>query len=311
MIRSVLRPPIWRVLRCVVVGVFNVPCYHPQAAWRTPSTGSVVFVGPGQFTNLTLPCGQCIGCRQERSRQWAVRIMHEAALHTDSCFITLTYSEANCPEDMSLDKRDLQKFFKRLRKHHDVRYYACGEYGPLHGRPHFHACVFGWRFPDRVKFGSNFDRSLELESLWRLGNSSVGDVTFDTAGYTAGYICDKKTGFMAKRHYEFVVPSTGEIIQKQPERAWMSLKPGIGSDFYDKYREDIYPHDYVVVRGVKCKPPRYYDKKFEAMFADEFEKIRLQREMDAELRFLDNTPARLAVREQCVRAAVVKRTKEF
>lgn len=295
----------------MAVGVSNVPCYHPQRAWRTPSSGSVVFVGPGRLSNLTLPCGQCIGCRQERSRQWAVRVMHEAALHPYNSFLTLTYSPEHLPYGDTLVKSDLQNFLKRLRKYHKVRFYACGEYGPVNGRPHFHVCLFGYHFPDRVPFGSNFYRSAELESLWRLGNSSVGDVTFDSAGYTAGYICDKITGDAAKKHYECVVPDTGEIISKVPEFNLMSLKPGIGLDFYEKYKEDIYPHDYIVVRGVKCKPPRYYDKKFKAMFEDEFAKIQLQREMDAELRFLDNTPARLAVREQCVRAAVVKRIKEF
>lgn len=57
-----------------------------------------------------LACGQCIGCRLERARQWAVRIMHEASLYNVNSFVTLTY--ANAP--VSLVHRDYQLFQKRL-----------------------------------------------------------------------------------------------------------------------------------------------------------------------------------------------------
>jgi hypothetical protein len=40
----------------------------------------------------------------------------------------------------------------------------------------------------------------------------------------------------------------------------MSRKPGIGKEWFDKYKSDVYPHDYVVVKKHKIRPPRYYDK---------------------------------------------------
>lgn len=50
----------------------------------------------------------------------------------------------------------------------------------------------------------------------------------------------------------------------------MSRRPGIGSAWLDRYKSDVYPHDYVVIRdGIKVKPPKYFDKLFESIAPDE------------------------------------------
>ena len=99
--------------------------------------GSVKFVSRnkrGVEACLELPCGQCIGCRLERSRQWAMRCLHEASLHENNAFITLTYDDSNLPRGGSLDYSDFQKFMKRLRKRigRKVSFYCGGEYGDTH-----------------------------------------------------------------------------------------------------------------------------------------------------------------------------------
>ena len=92
-------------------------CFHPLKAFRT-ADGEIIFNSHRRDTvaDLTLPCGQCVGCRLERSRQWAIRCVHEASLHQDNCFITLTYAPEHLPSDNSLHYRDFQLFMKRLRK---------------------------------------------------------------------------------------------------------------------------------------------------------------------------------------------------
>ncbi|MEO5355656.1 MAG: hypothetical protein H7835_21005, partial [Magnetococcus sp. XQGC-1] len=93
--------------------------------------------------------GQCVGCRLERSRQWAIRVMHEASQHEHNCFITLTYNDDNLPANGSLNYRHFQNFMKRLRKYYvefTVRFYMCGEYGENFARPHYHACIFAIMF---------------------------------------------------------------------------------------------------------------------------------------------------------------------
>jgi len=77
-------------------------CYHPISAWR--STKGISFRETIDANPMRIACGQCIGCRLERSRQWATRLTHENLLHNESAFITLTYDQENIPSDHSLKK---------------------------------------------------------------------------------------------------------------------------------------------------------------------------------------------------------------
>jgi len=297
-----------------------MPCYHPMPAVRM-SDGSVRFVSRskrGVVDSLELACGQCVGCRLERSRQWAMRCLHEASLHQDNAFITLTYSDSNLPRGGSLDYSDFQKFMKRLRKRirSNVRFYVGGEYGEEFMRPHFHACLFGYDFPDKVYYkktgsGESIYTSKLLESLWPLGLCSVGSVTFESAAYIARYCVQKVTGDLAKSHYR-VITDDGEIIDRVPEFNHMSLKPGIGKPWLDKFRTDVFPRDYVVINGVKTKPPKYYDRLFEKEDPGAFSEIVAQRELDGYSQKLlgEQSDARLAVKEQIAiaRKSMLKRS---
>jgi len=198
---------------------------------------------------------------------------------------------------------------KRLRKQFGkgVRFYMCGEYGELLDRPHFHACLFGVDFAADRKVWSNRNgyklyRSPTLEVLWPFGHSTIAEMNFETAAYTARYVMKKMTGEAAEDHYTKVDPDTGEVYQITPEFNRMSLKPGIGGLFVDKYMSDIYPHDYVVVNGSKAKPPRYYDKRFDKIDPLAFDNLKGDREIAAYEARLDNTPERLAVKETVAKA---------
>lgn len=278
-------------------------CYHPLTAWRTDH-GEILFHDRGNGDELTLPCGRCIGCRLERSRQWATRIMFESQLHESSCFITLTYDSEHLPYPPSLDYSHFQLFMKRLRDRIDckIRFFMCGEYGDEHRRPHYHAVIFGYGFPDRVlhsrsRSGFNIYRSPLLESVWRYGYSSVAELSFESAAYVARYSLKKVTGDLAESHYAFTCPETGEVSQLTPEFGRMSLRPGIGGDWYTRFKDDL-SHDYVVVNGHRCKPPRYFDKLFERVAPLDFAEVKALRAFDASARRKDNTDARLAVRER-------------
>ena len=289
------------------------------------SDGSVVFRESGDVVrSLTLPCGQCRGCRLERSRQWAIRCMHEARMHENNCFLTLTYDNDHAPSDRSLNYAHFQKFMKDFRKKcgSGIRFYMAGEYGEKFERPHFHACIFGFDFPDktvwkRTASGSIIYRSKLLESIWTRGYSSIGDVTFESAAYVARYVMKKvnvsnKTPLHLRDHYETTDFETGEIKDRVPEFNKMSLRPGIGYGFYEKFHSDMYTTDKAVINGREVKIPRYYDKKFAEDFPEAFESIQLERFIDAQSRFEDNTDERLAVKEQVSNAKIgrLRRTIE-
>lgn len=204
-------------------------------------------------------CGRCIGCRLEYSRQWAVRIVHESQMHEHKYFLTLTYRDEELIHGYAkptLYPRHLQLFMKRLRKEYGngIRFFACGEYGDRTNRPHYHMCLFGVDFVDRkihsIKNGNYLYSSAMLNSLWTHGNCLIGDVTFESAAYVARYILDKKTGPQSEYY------KTEGI---EPEFVRMSRRPGIGTSWLNKFESDVFPHDYVVIRGgIKSKPPRFY-----------------------------------------------------
>jgi len=295
-----------------------MPCFYPIKGWRSRTPGasgkySVVFTPTLGFRDLPMevPCGQCIGCRLERSRQWAMRCVHEASLYDRNCFITLTYDDNHLPLDHGLDKSAFPKFMKRLRKKFGtgVRYFHCGEYGEQFGRPHYHACLFNFDFYDKKiwKVGVGdvpLYSSDVLASLWPFGFGSIGEVTFESAAYVARYVMKKVTGVSADEHYVWIDDSTGEFFKRTPEYTTMSRRPGIGREWFNRYRSDVYPDDFVVMRGVKMKPPKYYKLQYELDSPIEAKRLANKRLESAVRRAGDATRDRLQVRERIVRSRV-------
>ena len=286
-------------------------CYSPLRGYRgravDPRTGRrpVVFNLRDGFEDrpVELPCGQCIGCRLERSRQWAVRCVHEAQMHERNCFVTLTYDDEHLPEDRSVDVREFQRFMKRLRKRYGrgIRFFHCGEYGEVNERPHYHALLFNHDFEDRELWSVRSDVRLyvsrELQSVWPFGWSTLGDVTFNSAAYVARYVLKKVTGQGAQERYQWTHPETGEVHERRPEYVTMSRRPGIGAAWVDRFRSDLYPSDFVVLNGAKMRLPRYYDQRLELDEKDA-RTIRGTRIVSAKRHVEDQTPDRRQVRKR-------------
>lgn len=255
---------------------------------------------------MEVACGQCLGCRLDRSRMWAMRLVHESTLHETTggnSFITLTYrdpeictteellQEKHIPSDWSLQKSHYQKFMKRLRKARPsskLKYFHCGEYGNIcrHGinlekvkcplcnvgRPHYHSILFNCSFSDLEPYGSAPDgrtlySSPELEKIWGYGHVDVGEVNWQSAAYVARYCLKKINGVNAADHY-LAVEHDGTITELEPEYATMSN--GLGAQWYEKYKSDLWPSDEVPVvgQGVIKKVPRYYEEKLKAVDED-------------------------------------------
>lgn len=288
-------------------------CYHPRLAYyrENPPEGAkkISFTIPsGPCSAIDLPCGKCIGCRLDYSRGWAIRCTHESKMHKANSYITLTYKPSELPPDESLSPRDLSLFLKRLRKTGaKYSFFACGEYGANLKRPHYHACLFGWRPPDlryikENRNGDNLYTSELLSDVWGKGYIWIGEVTFKSAAYVARYITKKLNGDMAEGHYNQTDADTGEVTTKVPEFVRMSYKPAIGKRWFDKFGDECYVNDFVIVDGHKMKPPRYYDKLLAARDPAKFDRIRSARVQHATDHTDDNTPERLAVRERVQQA---------
>lgn len=257
-----------------------MPCYKPLKAFRSvqkhESGKPQLTFNPIKAINsalpITLPCGQCIGCRNDKVDAWATRCMHESKMHEHNSFITLTYADEFLPEDYSVHVREFQLFMKRLRKdlNTPIRFFACGEYGPLNLRPHYHALIFGYAFPDRIfkchsDSGEPLFTSEQLSKAWPYGRSDLGSVTYKSAGYVAGYVRDKITGDPALRHYLRTHPRSGQTVKVEPEFSLQSRRPGIGSTWFDKYHSDAFPSDFLVIDGREKPVPPYYLRKLELL----------------------------------------------
>lgn len=228
---------------------------------------------------ISLPCGRCVGCRLERSRQWAVRLMHESEMHEASSFLTLTYSDEHLPSDGSLSVETCQLFMKRLRERLapiKIRFFLCGEYGEKFGRPHYHAIIFGYGFPDKIPLERQGEHQLFISDLlldvWGLGHVSIGSVTFDSTAYVARYSMKKVSGDLAEAHYQ----------GRKPEFLLMSRRPGIGRLWIDKHLGSVYPSDEVIVNAHPSRPPRYYDQVLEMDNPGLFDSLKIFRSERAE-----------------------------
>lgn len=293
-----------------------MPCFNPLRAWRRADfevgpSGKALLTFDRQnailSTEMVIPCGQCAGCRLERARQWAVRCLHEASLHEQNCFLTLTYDDEHLPSDGSLNKRDFTLFFKRLRKKYGngIRYFQCGEYGEIFSRPHHHCIVFGFDFDDKQVFrrisSGTLYTSDSLSCLWDKGFSTIGSVTFDSVCYVARYIMKKITGSRAEDHYN------GRL----PEYVTMSRRPGIGRLFYDKYKGDMYNYDKCVVTDkFVCKPPKYYDKLYDIHDPERMSDLKSARKLAAATK-PEPTWRRLEEREKHQKLTLSRKVRSY
>lgn len=252
---------------------------------------------------IEIPCGKCIGCRLEYSRQWANRCMLELQYHDSAYFVTLTYDDFNIPVSYypdpetgeaqkcyTLCKRDYQLWMKRLRKafpDDKIRFFASGEYGSDTLRPHYHAIIFGLHLDDLTVYkqqrGYTYYNSPSLQRTWTNGYAVVGAVTWETAAYVARYVMKKATGFLEREY---------ELLNIEPEFSLMSRKPGIARQYFDDH-PDLYDYEYINVStpdgGRKFRPPRYYDKLFDVVDPDRMSEIKDVRKAKA----IANTNARL------------------
>lgn len=302
-----------------------MPCFKPKDSVILPglsSTGkAIVFFRAGLRPLNTfppgaklvpIPCGQCTGCRLERSRQWAIRLLKEMKLHDTSSFLTLTYDDKHLPLVGSslrptLRKEDVTLFLKRLRftlSPKKIRFFQCGEYGELYGRPHHHMILFGYDFSsdrrtvENSRSGHPQYESPLLTKTWAQGRATISEVSFESCAYVARYSLKKHLGPGSKLMY------SGKI----PEYVTMSRNPGIAADYFSQFHTDLYPHDEIIPGPGRpaSLPPAYFDKLLEKVDPELFAKIKLNRQKDIDFYSDPNsTDSRLETRER-VKNALIK-----
>lgn len=237
---------------------------------------------------------------------------------------------------------DFQLFMKRLRKGVDkvdkeqklpkrkIKYYQCGEYGNIckHGihldkvkcplcnlgRPHHHAILFNVRPQDLIPYAQEGDTirytSPTIEKLWGKGHIDIGEVTQQSAAYCARYIQKKITGEPAYDHYQRITED-GELIPLVPE--YSSMSNGIGAEFYEKYKTDMYPSDETpnLGGGIVPSTPRYYAEKYKVSDPDDYEELIAKRKKYREDHPEEFEPHRLMAKYKVKKASITKLKREL
>ena len=128
-----------------------------------------------------------------------------------------------------------------------------------------------------------FFQSKLIESCWiertedgvtSRGISNVSSASWNTIAYTARYITKKING----NESEMLYAANGQ----DKEFFRVSNRPGIGYNYYEKHKEEIYANDQIMVKNKKgvsyCKPPHYFDKLYEQDNPMHYEMIKKARE---------------------------------
>lgn len=253
----------------------------------------------------TIPCGKCIGCKLDYSREWANRGYLEAQLWEQNWFVTLTYDEDHIkmiddetatlePEKITYFMKNLRQIMKREFNQDNIRFMACGEYGEERSRPHYHLIIFNLNLPvetfynPRIKNNNCYWQNTIIERSWggirnptkdhnyinpnSIGISNISECTWNNIAYTARYITKKINGDLEKEAYS-------ENQEKEFFR--VSRMPGIGQTYYEEHKNDIYKLDCITVKNqqgvINSKPPKYFDKLYKQEYPEEFKKIEERR----------------------------------
>lgn len=228
----------------------------------------------GPITEMSLRCGVCPGCKLDKVREWQCRMICESFSHSEMLFMTLTYDDDHMPAHGSLCREDYRLFRMRFRKRlgaKKIRAFACGEYGELTGRAHYHLIAYGVGVDDfsdanfcKMSGDNRLYKSSALDELWGKGMCNFGRARPGSMGYVAGYVTKKLGTANDDARYARVDPVSGETVYV--EREFGSMSPGLGRDFINKYRSDFAFSGFLVFEGRKYAIPHYFKKKLRGTF---------------------------------------------
>lgn len=285
------------------LGVGFLSCYHPIIAYRYKVVNPGGRYGQpqhlifrpnyedfvsGRLQPVPLPCGKCLGCRMDYSRQWANRCLMEMQYHESTMFLTLTYDDAHLPRTFTADPgtgevispaatlvpRDFTLFIKRLRKRFSdqtLRLFGCGEYGSQTFRPHYHIIVFGLSLSDmepykQSQLGDQYFTSPSLDACWTASDGSpkgfivAAPANWQTCAYVARYILKKQTGADGKRDYK--------ALGIEPPFVRMSRRPGLGYQWFQDH-PDAMQYSQINVStvdgGRSFPPPAYFKRLYKSI----------------------------------------------
>lgn len=287
------------------------PDQAPQPVFRYP-------LSPHRYNKLPLPCGKCIACVKVHTMGRAIQMDCELQTniengYLENFFLTTSYSDEHIATGHTLVKEDHTNYIKRLRQWRvrnsipgKFRYEHKAEYGLKTFRPHNHYAMFNLGdIPDLEVWEKQDDytsyTSKTMQDIWGMGRVIIIPLTLPACIYIAQHV-NKKIGNSPMHERMFYDQKTGliippppdrEIINKKtgeieiikgrvPEYPTQSNRPGIGSDWFDKYHQSDLQTNSIVPQDMReHKMPAYFYKKLKEVDPHRFEVFKLQNEIYA------------------------------
>lgn len=235
---------------------------------------------------IKVPCGKCLGCRNDYARRWSARCYHEGVMHDNfkNCaFITFTFNNNMLfkrKNPWSVDKNAFSQWIKRFRERirykygndaTDIRFFACGEYGSKGSshRPHYHMLLYGFNFPDKyVIRGQGYPKKLQprkvgdhvvynyrspfLESCWTPVDSDES-FGFTTISEVNQFTCSYVARYVMKKSCNDMFPN------REPVFTNSSRRPGIGASYFDSHYKEMFALGHIKIgKNFVSDIPRYY-----------------------------------------------------
>lgn len=310
-----------------------------------PSFSSFKYYFDEYMDYMYIPCRKCEECKAKYAQDWSIRCYHEFQVREVGAFITLTISDEEAgnfandkkaqnsycrkckngdryyryPINFSLNKKFILDWLKKFRDYLyrqynvSIRYFGCGEYGEQDERPHYHILIFGYNFPDKMRYsisskGVPIFVSQELSEQWKYGICTIQEINHRACMYTAKY-CTKKMHFTEDidiietyygREPEFLFMSKGncqsnrcpyidDIIKNC--KGIKSLRElynpycdfcnktrgGLGYDWLKRYWQDMIKIGYILIDGIKYQIPDYYMKIIKLTDEKIYDKLKLEK----------------------------------
>lgn len=262
----------------------------------------------GQYLEpIRIKCGYCVGCRLDKSRDWATRLQCEALDYPEDSnwFVTLTYAQPDDTLDLPsygrwasvnsdgalvLNKQHPTDFLKRFRDHHGRK--VSYPYEP----PTYFDKRYGVDRPLGIRYflaGEYGDRTLRphyhaimlncpLPDLRLIGYNELNmplftsDLMTETWGFghvTIGRMTWQTAAYVARYTLKKANGQTDEQYEQlglTPEYTVMSRKPGIGYQYLIDHGDDIYRDDEVVLPAISKDKPNVQrpPKYFDRVFQE-------------------------------------------
>lgn len=231
---------------------------------------------------IEVPCGNCINCRLDYSKDWANRCHFEALQYEFNWFLTLSYDDEHIvkgkygngtlvPAHYTKFMHDLRQVFERKFGFKGIKMFGCGEYGELSARPHLHIILFNCPIPDltinfndgKGQLSKHYDSrgvpyyySHLIKDLWPYGFITLADCNWNTSAYVSQYVLKKQKGKEGAKFYK-------ELGIVPP---FVRMSKGIGLEYYLQNKNSLASNPSLFVprehkKPLECGIPRYYKEK--------------------------------------------------